>query len=72
MEYKSRPLQYFAHLFGHEGENSILSYLTKKGYALNLSASEDHELDIYSTFCIKIGLTKEGIENYEEVLMSVF
>ena len=49
-----------------------MSYLTNKGYALNLSASEDHELDIYSTFCIKIGLTKEGIENYEEVLMSVF
>lgn len=26
-EFKTRPLDYFTHLFGHEGENSILSYL---------------------------------------------
>jgi insulysin len=24
---ESKPLDYFSHLFGHEGENSILSYL---------------------------------------------
>ena len=26
-EFRSAPLDYFAHLIGHEGENSLLSYL---------------------------------------------
>ena len=30
-EYKSQPLNYYSHLFGHEGENSLLSYLKKEG-----------------------------------------
>ena len=28
-EYNSQPLAYFSHLFGYEGENSLLSYLKK-------------------------------------------
>jgi len=54
-------------LFGHEGENSLLSYLTKEGYAMSLSAGEDHEMGIFSDFCITIGLTKKGLTNYEKV-----
>jgi len=42
-EYKSQPLKYFTHLFGHEGQNSILSYLKKEGLAMNLSAGSDNE-----------------------------
>lgn len=26
-EYKTQPLRYHSHLFGHEGENSLLSFL---------------------------------------------
>jgi secreted Zn-dependent insulinase-like peptidase len=32
-ELNTSPLKYFAHLFGHEGKNSVLSYLKKEGLA---------------------------------------
>jgi len=45
---KRKPLQYYSHLFGHEGENSILSWLKNEGLALSLSAGEDHNLKGFS------------------------
>jgi len=71
-EYKSKPLNYFTHLFGHEGENSLLSYLMQEGYALDLSCGDDHELHTYSTLYMEIGLTKHGLANYDKVLQAVF
>lgn len=59
-------------MFGHEGENSILSYLTQEGYAMSLSAGEDHELGVFSDFYVKVGLTKKGLKNYEHVASAVF
>lgn len=42
-EHTTKPLNYFVHLFGHEGANSLLSYLISEGLALELGAgSEDH------------------------------
>jgi insulysin len=61
-----------SHLFGHEGENSLLSYLISEGLALELSSSFDHELWSFSTFNVDITLTKKGLENYEKVIESVF
>ena len=54
-------MNYFSHLFGHEGENSLLSYLISEGLALELSAGGDHELWAFSTFLIEITLTKKGL-----------
>lgn len=71
-EYKSQPLGYFSHLFGHEGENSILSYLMKEGWAMGLSCGADHELSVFSDFCVTIDLTEKGLENYEKVAEAVF
>lgn len=71
-EFKSRPLDYFMHLFGHEGENSLLSYLISEGLALELSAGADHELYSFSTFTVEVTLTKKGLENYESVIEAVF
>jgi insulysin len=71
-EYKSQPLQYFSHLFGHEGENSLLSYLKKEGYAMNLSAGCDHEQGVFSDFYITIGLTQKGLKETNKVLSAVF
>jgi len=47
---RSRPLDYHAFLFGHEGEGSLLSYLKELGYATELAARGDHELWSYSNF----------------------
>lgn len=49
-EYKSQPLKYFSHLFGHEGPNSLLSYLKREGLALALSSYDDHEIWAVSNF----------------------
>ena len=35
-EFKSNPLSYFSHLMGHEGQNSLLSYLKREDYAMGL------------------------------------
>ena len=69
----SKPLEYFSHLFGHEGENSILSFLKEKGLAEELSAGGDHEMGgAFSTFEISITLTDKGFENYYDVVEAVF
>ena len=71
-QYKTQPLKYFTHLFGHEGENSLLSYLISEGLALELSSYPDHELWSFSTFSVDITLTKKGFVEYERVLEAVF
>lgn len=67
-EYKTKPLQYWGHMFGHEGKNSLLSYLKKEGYALALSAGGDAELNIYSDFVVTVDLTDKGKDNIEAIL----
>lgn len=62
-EYKSAPLGYFSHLIGHEGENSLLSYLKQEDYASELSAGGDSELDCLSDFNVTVTLTKKGLAN---------
>lgn len=59
-------------MFGHEGPNSLLSYLKSEGYAYELGAGGDHELWSYSSFMVDISLTKKGMENYEKVVEAVF
>ena len=39
---------------------------------MSLSASEDHEMGVFSDFTVKIGLTKKGLANYEKVIQAVF
>lgn len=56
-EFKTRPLQYFSHLFGHGGENSLLSYLKTKGFAMALTAKHEYYLQAFSTFRLEITLT---------------
>ena len=72
MEYKSKPLSYLSHLFGHEGENSLLSYLKQEDLAMELSAGSDHELKVFSSFFVEITLTKKGLANINDVLSAVF
>ena len=61
-DFKSQPLGYYSFLFGHEGENSLLSYLKREGLANELGSGGDHELWSYSNFYIDIYLTKKGLE----------
>ena len=67
-EFKANPASYFAHLVGHEGENSLLSYLKKEDFAMGLTVDSDTQLNCFSSFIVKIALTKKGLENHEKVL----
>lgn len=71
-DHESKPMTYLSHLIGHEGENSLLSYLISEGLALELSAGDDHELWCISTMMVDILLSKKGLENYEKVIEAVF
>ena len=72
-EYEKQPLRYHSHLFGHEGEHSLLSYLISEGLALELSASHDHELNgAFSNLNVDVTLTKKGLAEYERVIEAVF
>jgi len=72
LELKSKPLNYFSHLFGHEGENSLLSYLISEGLALDLNSYPSHKLRGFSTLSVHLSLTKKGLENYERVIEAFF
>ena len=69
----TKPLDYYSHLFGHEGENSLLSYLKAEGLALELSAGGDHEMGgTFSTMEVCVTLSDKGLENYKDVIEAVF
>ena len=71
-DFKTKPLFYFSHLFGHEGQNSLLSYLISEGLALELSAYSDNELWTLSSFFIDITLTEKGLESINDVIEATF
>mmetsp|Transcript_37380 Transcript_37380/g.49133 ORF Transcript_37380/g.49133 Transcript_37380/m.49133 type:complete len:268 (+) Transcript_37380:756-1559(+) len=71
-EFRASPLNYLSHLIGHEGENSLLSYLKQEDYAMELSAGGDHELECLSDFTVSITLTKKGLANVDKVVNAVF
>lgn len=70
--YLSNPGKYLSHLFGHEGENSLLSLLIDEGLGLELTAGYYDEISLFSRFFIQIKLTKEGLENVSKVLELTF
>lgn len=70
--YKTQPSQYIAHLIGHEGKGSILSYLKKRGWAQSLSAGAQGGYTGFDIFLIRIELTSSGLDHYEDVILSVF
>lgn len=71
-EHKKRPLQYFGHLLGHEGKNSLMSYLKEQGWAISLATSFEHHLGGYSDLSAHITLTVKGLENYDKVVEATF
>ena len=47
---QTQPLNYLSSVVGHEGENSLLSYLKSEDLALELCTSIDHSLNGISFF----------------------
>ena len=72
-DYRTKPLQYTAHLIGHEGPGSLLSYLKLKGLALDLSAGlSGLGAAGIEFFKVEIELTPLGMKSYNEILVALF
>jgi insulysin len=67
-DYYEKILRILGHVLGHEGENSLLSYLIAEDLATTLSSYSDHELSVFSYFDVNITLTDHGFKNYEKVI----
>lgn len=72
LEFRSKPIKYFSHLFGHESQNSLLSWLKDQGLAMALSSDFQHEIGVFSYLCVAIILTEKGLEQVDTVIAAVF
>lgn len=67
-----KPNYYVAHLIGHEGPGSLLSFLKKKGWANSLGSATDAELSDFQTFEVTVELTSKGLAAVDDVVEAVF
>ena len=67
-----RPLTYITHVLGHEGKNSLLSFLINEELATGIIAGYYHRLHAFSFIQLTITLTDKGINEYERVVEIVF
>jgi len=67
-DHYERVTAILSHVLGHEGENSLLSYLINEDLATSLYSYCDHELSSFSYFAVNITLTDKGFTNYERVI----
>lgn len=65
-------LRYFFDLFGHEGQNCILSYLKSEGLATFLQVQKKSIVKSFTKFDMTIELTPKGYRNYQKVVEAVF
>jgi len=65
-------IKYYMELFGHEGTNSVLSYLKSQGWATGLETRRKSMCGCMTKFDVNIELTKDGVANYVKVVEAVF
>eukprot|EP01022_Parablepharisma_sp_SALTPOND_P015525 TRINITY_DN2202_c2_g1_i1.p1 TRINITY_DN2202_c2_g1~~TRINITY_DN2202_c2_g1_i1.p1 ORF type:complete len:1261 (+),score=181.96 TRINITY_DN2202_c2_g1_i1:85-3783(+) len=66
-KYKSKPSHYLSHVLGHEGPNSLLSYLIDEKLALSLVSYVDSREANTEFLTALIELTEKGLNEYERV-----
>lgn len=74
--YKSKPHQYISWIIGHEGKGSLISYLRKKMWSLDMfsgnSESGFEHSSMYALLKLTVVLSYEGQQHLEEVLDAIF
>ena len=61
-----------ANLIGHEGENSLLSFLKSENLALGVATDIDNWADCITLFSIQVKLTKNALENTDKVVEATY
>ena len=67
-----KTTMYVAHLLGHEGPRSLLSYLKRKGWANSVAAAVEEELSDFELFEVVVGLTSQGLASLNQVIEAIY
>ncbi|MCY9828048.1 insulinase family protein [Vibrio chagasii] len=70
--YGVKPLSFFAHLLGYEGEGSLMMQLKEKGWITSLSAGGGASGSNYRDFTVSCSLTIEGLTKTDHIIQAVF
>jgi len=70
-QFLDKPAFYVSSLMGHEGPNSLLSFLKKQGWANGLGSSTDADLSDFYTYEVSVQLTAKGLNNIDNVIEAV-
>lgn len=70
--YLTKPLNFFSHLLGDEGQGSILSYFKAKGWMLSLTAGGGIQGSNFKDFNLNMQLTEQGATQIEAILEGIF
>ena len=69
-QYKDKPHTYITGLLGHEAENTIKLLLERRGWITSLNCGTITNVN-HSLLYMKIKMTEEGMDNWEEVVRFV-
>ncbi|GAB2665436.1 insulinase family protein [Vibrio panuliri] len=70
--YHTKPLSYFAHLLGYEGDNSLMLELKEAGWITSLSAGGGASGSNYREFNVSCTLTEKGLNHTDDIIQAVF
>ncbi len=70
--YGIKPLSYFAHLLGYEGDGSLMMQLKDKGWITSLSAGGGASGSNYRDFSVSVNLTPEGLDATDDIVQALF
>ena len=74
--WKSKPVDYIAHLLGHEGKGSLLSCLKEKSFVNECYAGVGtggyENASSHALFCMTFTLTENGVDHWVEIVHHVY
>ena len=70
--YRQKPMSYFAHLLGYEGEGSLMQVLKDRGWITSLSAGGGTSGSNYREFTVSCNLTHSGLEHVDDIVQALF
>lgn len=70
--YRTKPLSYFAHLLGYEGEGSLMIALKEAGWITSLSAGGGVSGSNYREFTVSCTLTQDGLKHTDDIIQAIF
>lgn len=70
--YSTKPLSYFAHLLGFEGEGSLMLFLKQKKWITSLAAGGGVSGSNFREFTVSANLTDQGLKHTDEIIQTIF